>query len=134
MVRLSTATGLPVTNNRSSSLDKVPQLVGQLGSDGIANLQADTTYTAPKTHGAPRSLKAALEALRDSVRSSSDTAWEIPSEEDYDAIKHDPMAMVAGGTGRAFGSETNGAETPDAALGKTHEGVTAPSSKSRPGL
>lgn len=131
MARLATPTETPVINNRFSSLDKAPQLVGQLNSDGIANLREDTAYTSPTSPGAPRSLKVALEAVTDSGRSTngSDTASETASEEDYDAIRHDPSAVVAGGKGGGF---THGAKTPDTE--KTYEGLKAPSSKkSRPG-
>ena len=124
------ATVQPVINTPSSSLDKAPQLVGQLNADGIANLREDTTYTSPTTPGAPRSLKAALESVTDSGRSTngSDTASETASEEDYDALKHDPSAVVAGGRGGGFVHD--GARTPD--TGKTYGGVKSPSSKSRP--
>jgi sterol O-acyltransferase len=133
MARLAITTVPPGINNQSLSLDKAPQLVGQLNSDGIANLQEDTAYTSPTTIAAPRSLKAALEAVTDSRRSTngSDTASETASEEDYDALKHDPSAVVVGGKGGGFVAETSGAKTPD--TGKTYEGVKPPSSKSRPG-
>jgi sterol O-acyltransferase len=104
-----------------------------LNADGIANLQEDTTYVSPTTPGAPRSLKAALEAVTDSGRSTngSDTASETASEEDYDALKHDPSAVVAGGRGGGFVAETHGAKRSD--TGKIYEGLKVSSSKSRPG-
>lgn len=133
MARLAATTAPHSINNRSSSLDKAPQLVGQLNADGIASLQEDTTYVSPTTPNAPRSLKAALDAVTDSRRSTSvsDTASETASEEDYDALKHDPSAVVVGGKGGGFVAETHGAKTPD--TGKTYEGLKASSSKSRPG-
>lgn len=133
MVRLATTTVPPVISSRSSSLDKAPQLVGQLNSDGIANLEEDTTYVSPTSAGAPRSLKAALESVADSRGSTNgfDTASETASEEDYDALKHDPSAVVAGGKGGGFVAEAHGAKTIDS--GKTYEGLKTPSSKSRPG-
>lgn len=134
MARLAanTATVPPVISNRSSSLDKAPQLVGQLDSDGIANLHEDTTYISPTNPGAPRSLKAALEAVAGSGRSTnwSDTASETASEEDYDAMKHDPSAVVVGGKGGGFVAKAHESTTQD--TGKTYEGVKSPSSKSRP--
>jgi sterol O-acyltransferase len=129
MARLAanTATVPPVISNRSSSLDKAPQLVGQLDSDGIANLHEDTTYISPTNPGAPRSLKAALEAVAGSGRSTnwSDTASETASEEDYDAMKHDPSAVVVGGKGGGFVAKAHESTTQD--TGKTYEGVKSPS-------
>jgi len=132
MARLTTTIEPPTIINRSSSLEKAPQLVGQLTEDGIANLREDTTYKLPTGDAPPRSLKAALEAVTDSRSSTngSDTASETASEEDYDAMRHDPSAVVVGGKGGGFVAETHGARTPD--VGKTYEGVKAPSSKSRP--
>ena len=120
----------PTTREGSSTLDKAPQLVGQLHADGIASLHEDTTYSPPKGSRAPRSLKAALDAVAGSGLSSnaSDTASETASEEDYDAMKHEPSAVVAGGKGGGF---THGAKTPD--LGKSYEELKAPfSKKSKP--
>ena len=59
----------------------------------------------------------------------SDTASETASEEDYDAMKHDPSAVVAGGKGGGF---THGAKTPD--TDKTYEELAVTSLKPpRPG-
>ena len=121
----------PALNNGSSSLDNAPQLVGELNSDRIANLREDTAYASSANTRAPRSLKAALEAVTGLGRSTngSDAASETASEEDYDAMRHDPSAVVAGAKGGGF---TNGAKTPD--IEKTYEEFNAPSSKkSRPG-
>jgi sterol O-acyltransferase len=122
----------PAINNRSSSLDKAPQLVGQLNEDGIAHLQEDMNYKAPTRDSHPRSLKAALEAVTDSGRStgSDDTASDTASEEDYDSMRHDPTAVVVGGKGGGFHAATHGARTPE--VGKTYEGVKGLSKKSRP--
>jgi sterol O-acyltransferase len=130
MARQATAAEPPAVNNQSSSLDKAPQLVGQLNSNGIASLHEAITYTSPASSGAPRSLKAALEAVTDSGRSTngSDTASETASEEDYDAMKHDPSAMVAGGKGGGF---THGTKTPDSE--KAYAELEPLSKKSRPG-
>lgn len=103
-----------------------------MNSNGITNLREDTAYASPTSLGPPRSLKAALEAVTDSGRSTngSDTASETASEEDYDAMTHDPSAVVAGGKGGGF---TRGAKTPD--IEKTYEELKASSSKkSKPGL
>jgi len=109
----------PALASRSSSMDKVPQLVGQLNADGTASLTADETYSQPQRSEPPRSMKMALGALDGSRRNNSaDSASESASEEDYDAIRHDPMAVVAGGKGGGFegaangnGLETNGSQT-----------------------
>jgi sterol O-acyltransferase len=75
-------------------------------------------------------LKAALDAVADSRRdSSASTASESASEEDYDAFRHDPMAIVAGGKGGGF--ETTNRKASDANGSKTYELLTV-SSDSRP--
>lgn len=127
MARLANA----ATNDLSSSLDKAPQLVGQLNEDGTANLKIDTTYISPASPGAPRSLKAALQAVAGPGKSTngSDTASETTSEEDYDALRHDPSAVVAGGKGGGYDGETHGTEISDSE--KTYEGLKRPVSKSR---
>lgn len=93
----------PRINTRSSSIDKVPHLVGHLGSDGIANLEEGHTQDHISRSNPPRSLKAALDAAGSSLGGSSagDTMSET-SEEDYDALKHEPDAVVAGGKGGGF--------------------------------
>jgi sterol O-acyltransferase len=83
------------------SLDQAPQLSGQLNADGIARLEVDSSYSAPRAPNPPRSLKAALEAVTDAGRNDSD-ATSTASEEDYDALKHDPMAVVNGARGGGF--------------------------------
>ena len=131
MARIGATTEPAVINRRSSSLEKAPQLVRQLSSDGIVNLHADTKSEYSMNNGAPRSLKAALEAVTDSSRSSigSDTASETASEEDYDALKHDPSAVVAGGKGGGYTQGTGTLET-----AKTYDELKAPSDKKlRPG-
>jgi sterol O-acyltransferase len=132
MARLPVAPTPPAAASRSSSLDKVPQLVGQLNSEGIASLEADHTYTQPRRSEPPRSLKIALDAVDGSRRNSSaDSTSESASEEDYDAFRHDPMAVVAGGKGGGFEGATNGtaAETNGS---KTYESLKVPSNL-RPG-
>jgi sterol O-acyltransferase len=102
-----------------------------LNVDGIASLEADTTYTGA-TSNPPRSLKAALEAVGGSRRSISDTSSETASEEDYDALKHDPMAVVRGGRGGGFVAE-DGTKTPELVTnGRSYEELKTRPSKSRP--
>ncbi|KAG0652365.1 putative phospholipase [Hyphodiscus hymeniophilus] len=130
MGRAGATIEVPVVNRQTSSLDKASQLVGKLNSDGIANLHEDTTYVPPTNPRAPRSLKAALEAVTDSGRSTngSDTASETASEEDYDAMKHEPSAVVAGGRGGGFSHGPKTAETQT-----SYEELKPSSKKSRPG-
>ena len=133
MARLSSANTTPSVK-RSSSLDNAPQLVGQLNSDGIASLEADSTYTLPSRSNPPRSLKLALDAAVESGRSSStDTASETASEEDYDALKHDPMAVVVGGKGGGFEADSDGKISPQSSSEKAYEELKVPKSKVRPG-
>jgi sterol O-acyltransferase len=109
-------------------------LIGQLNQDGIASLEENNTHSAPTLHSPPRSLKAALEAVASSRGGSIDTASETASEEDYDALKHDPTAFVRGGKGGGFLADSNGVQTPDAATnGRQHKDTKIPSSKSHPG-
>jgi sterol O-acyltransferase len=76
-------------------------------------------------------LKTALDAVADSRRdSSASTTSESASEEDYDAFRHDPMAIVAGGKGGGFEATTNG-KTSYANGSKTYELLKVPSN-SRP--
>jgi sterol O-acyltransferase len=122
----------PILASRSSSIDKVPQLVGQLNSDGVASLEADHTYAQPRRLEPPRSMKMALDAVEGSRRNSSaDSTSESASEEDYDAFRHDPMAVVAGGRGGGFEAATNGAPV-EANGGKVYEALKVPPN-SRPG-
>ena len=87
---------------------------------------------ANRSSNPPRSLKAVLESVADSRRESSgDTTSELSSEEDYDALKHDPEAIIAGGKGGGFVAETNG-KTLDANKNKSYEEIKVPS-RSRPG-
>jgi sterol O-acyltransferase len=130
MARLAMAATPPAAASRSSSIDKVPQLVGQLNSDGIASLEADHTYIQPRRSEAPRSLKAALDAAGSSRRTSSaDCPSESASEEDYDTFRHDPMAVVADGKGGGFEGNRAQAQTNGS---KKYGSLTVPSN-SRPG-
>ena len=121
----------PNSSDRRASLDKAPQLVGQLNSDGIASLKEDTAYVIPKLSKSPRSLKMALEKTG---RKGSDSTSNSGSEEDYDALKHDPGTVVRGGKGGGFASESltdSGMTTPDPSATKSYEAIKI-QSKSRP--
>jgi hypothetical protein len=80
-----------------------PRLVGKLNASGIASLEADETSSNGDYSGAPaRSLKVALDAAA-LVNGHSGTATpESASDEDYDKLQHDPLAVVAGGKGGGF--------------------------------
>ena len=132
MARLSSAPNPPpTTSTRSSSLDKFPQLVGQLNADGIASLKADTVNNGSSS-SPPRSLRAALEAVAGPRQGISDTSSETASEEDYDALKHDPMAVTRGGKGGGFTAE-DAVSTPGLITdGKSYEGLKTKPSKARP--
>ncbi len=127
MRRHLSATGVTATNSRSSSIDKVPQLVGQLGSDGIASLSADPHYSPPSRLNPPRSLKAALDAT--DRRNSFGYTTSDSSEEDYDALKHDPSTVIVGGKGGGF--EENEENLEKSGLGsngnRTYEEIKLPS-------
>ncbi|KAH8685930.1 MBOAT, membrane-bound O-acyltransferase family-domain-containing protein [Tricladium varicosporioides] len=121
------------TNNRTSSLDKASQLVGQLGPGGIASLKADESSAWPSRLGAPRSLKAAFDAVKDSRRENlTDTTSETASEEDYDSLNHDPAVLAEGAKGGGLVLETNGRSTVSPGV-KSFGSIKTPSTKSRPG-
>lgn len=129
MARLSSANTStpPASATRSSSTDEASQLVGQLSSDGTAHLQEDSTQAQSTSSNPPKSLKAALSAAS-GLRRHSNTSTESSNEEDYDALTHDPGAVVAGGKGGGYAGEYNGSFTPEQ---KRYEEVKT--SKSRPG-
>ncbi len=137
----STAAPSPAST-RSSSFEKVPQLVGQLRADGtVASLQVDPTYSISNRSNPPRSMKAALDAVaasrRDSSGSGDSGISDTASEEDYDSLKHDPMAVVVGGKGGGFEADPNGSSTIELNGNgkKTYEEIAVvPKSKSGPGL
>jgi len=115
-----------------SFMEKVPQLVGQLNSDGTVALEADPLYSPPTLARPPRSLKVALEAAKDSRRASSpDVSSESDSLEDYDALKHDPMAVVIGGKGGGFGPDPK-MKPLESGNKKTYEAIKSPSEPQRP--
>ncbi|KAI9736816.1 MAG: acyl-CoA/sterol acyltransferase [Claussenomyces sp. TS43310] len=98
-----------VITDTPSALDEAPQLVGQLGQDGIANLKIDRNATSDRhsTSEPPHSLKAALDAVAGSRgHNGHSDATSTASEEDYDNLRHDPQTMIMGGRGGGFlGSE-----------------------------
>ncbi|KAL3424372.1 Sterol O-acyltransferase 2 [Phlyctema vagabunda] len=99
----------PPPNSRassSSSVVGVQQLVGHLNADGLASLKVDKTYNLPGSDiKPPRSLKLALDAASGKSGSSDiDTASESASEEDYDALKVDPLTVRSGGKGGGYNS------------------------------
>jgi len=112
-----------------SRLDKAPQLVGQLNSDGTTSLEEDNGYKAPAQMKAQRSLKVALEAAG---RKDSDTASNSGSEEDYDALKQEPGTVLLGGRRGGFmedsSDETRTSET--STTEKSYEAIKP--SKTRP--
>lgn len=113
--------------SRSSSLEKAPRLVGQLNSEGIISLEKDSSPLSSKP---PRSLKVALEAATSS-RGLSRTSSETGSDEDYDALKHDPATVVRGGKGGGFAVDDGRNLSGGAANGSTYQALKS-ASKSRP--
>lgn len=135
MARLSPTQIPPIITSRSSSLDKAPRLVGQLNSDGIASFEVDKTYIPSISHENPsRSLKYALDAAAKARGGSSTaTASESASEEDYDALEHDPMTVVVGGKGGGFGGEFD-SKPSESGSEKTYECLEVPTSQTRPAV
>ncbi|TVY92455.1 Sterol O-acyltransferase [Lachnellula willkommii] len=125
----------PVVTSRSLSdekFEKVPQLVGHMDEDGTAHLKPDSTFTRPSNSEPPRSLKKALDAAADNRRGgSSDAGSETQSEEDYDALRLDPNAVVLGGKGGGFAAEANGKGVDNPDVDKALENIKS-SSLSRP--
>lgn len=118
-----------IVTSRIDSSDNIPQLVGHNDENGNPNLPNPSAKTAEP----PRSLKKAIDGAAESRRAvSSDGGSESQSEEDYDALKHDPTAMVAGGRGGGFAEELNGKEVVNRTVEKSFEEIKS-SSKSRPG-
>ncbi|KAI9048651.1 hypothetical protein LZ554_007482 [Drepanopeziza brunnea f. sp. 'monogermtubi'] len=119
------------TVSPSSSTEGVSQLVGRLGSDGIASLQADTSYARHGPSNPPRSLKVALEAAGRSGSSTYTTSES--SEEDYDALKHEPTAVIVGGKGGGFDESEKTSEESDIVVNgkRTYEEIKA-APKARP--
>lgn len=102
-LRTGSGNAPPQIYKRTSTIDNIPQLVGQLNSDGIASLEVDPLYQPFSRSNPPRSLKIALDAAAtDSRRNSSGDTQSETSEEDYDNLKHDPAAVVGGGKGGGY--------------------------------
>ncbi len=136
MSRLSAGDAPTAVSSRSSSMEKVPQLVGQLNADGTATLRADTLLLPQGgLDHPPRSLKMALDAAAHTRRrySTGDTPSEISSEEDYDAMQHDPGTILPGGKGGGVEVDASRPTTPLVNGAKTYEDLQIPSKK-RPGV
>ncbi|KAL5321793.1 hypothetical protein ACEPPN_009756 [Leptodophora sp. 'Broadleaf-Isolate-01'] len=116
-------------SSRSSSTDAL-QLVGELGPDGIANLSADPNYSPPSRSNPPRSLKAALDAA-EPRRDSSGYTTSDSSEEDYDALRHEPSAVIVGSKGGGFEKESIEKSGLGINGNRTYEDIKTPA-KSRP--
>lgn len=89
------------------SLDKAPQIKGQLGPGGFTSLEIDDGNSNHQhTNDSPRHST----ATPDSHSASADSdSISTASEEDYDKIRHDPQVMVSGGRGGGFeGSNEEG--------------------------
>jgi len=128
MARLPSNSKATASNTgRQLPEDAIPPSTGNL--DGVDNLGEISASTRTPSEP-PRSLKAALDAVTNLRRSGSDTSSEA-SEEDYDNLKHDSLAVVKGGRGGGYIAEK---ESTPVAMGneKLYEGLKAPSKKSRP--
>ena len=89
---------------QTTSMDTATQLVGKLSDDSIVKLEKDTTtYTKGSSSPRTRSLKAVLDGGTYSSQHGTDTGPESTSEEDYDSLEHDPLAVVSGGRGGGYG-------------------------------
>ena len=136
MARSASAKAPPAVTSRSLSFEKfeeLPQLVGHMDEDGTARLEPDSKYSPTNHSEPPRSLRKALDAAVNSGRESSpDAGSGSQSEEDYDALKHDPNAMVVGGKGGGFVAEANGKGVADPDVEESFEEIKA-SVKPRPG-
>ncbi|KAI6712049.1 sterol O-acyltransferase 1 [Diplocarpon mali] len=119
------------TLSRSSSTEGATQLVGQLDSNGVANLAIDSTYSPPSRSNSPRSMKVALDVT--SKGDSSGPTTSDSSEEDYDAVKHELSAVMVGGKGGGFDEiEKPLEESGTGSTGNTIYEDIKPHSKSRP--
>lgn len=119
-----------INTSRSSSLEDVPQLVGHLDADGTACLQPASTLD---TQSPPRSMKNALDAVAKSTYASSTDASGSQSDEDYDALRHDPSAIAPGGKGGGFAADKNEYVVHDSAVGMSVADIKTPGLKKRPG-
>ena len=134
MSRLSPGDAPTAASSRSSSMEKIPQLVGQLNSDGTAILQADPSLSLPGGGAErPRAMKLALDAVARRRYSTGDTPSEMSSEEDYDALQHDPGTIIRGGKGGGVEADTSRPSTPLVNGAKVFEDLQI-GSKKRPGV
>lgn len=91
-----------------SSPVRTPGITGKLDANGIASFEVDefASYGQSSATRPPRSLKAALDAAKDARRISGANTPDSVSEEDYDTLEHDPLAVIAGGKGGGFGHDS----------------------------
>lgn len=90
----------PAPGRLSSSLSEPAHLVGQLNADGTASLQAGNAASLRLPR--PGSPNAAINAV------ASESTSESGSEEDYDAIQHDPATIIEGSEGGGFEEKHQG--------------------------
>lgn len=98
---------------------RTPRITGKLDANGIASFEVDEFASQGNSSGItpPRSLKAALDGVKDARRNSGGTTPDSASEEDYDTLEHDPLTVIAGGKGGGFshdGHVKGGREGPTA--------------------
>lgn len=87
-----------------SSLVRTPHITGKLDANGIASFEVDKFASHGQSSGTapPRSLKTALDGAKDARRNSGGNTPDSASEEDYDTLEHDPLAVIVGGKGGGF--------------------------------
>jgi sterol O-acyltransferase len=88
----------------SDSPVQVSSITGELDANGIATFEAGESISREQpTRAAPsRSLKDALDAAKNARHGSGGNTPESASEEDYDALQHDPLTVIIGGKGGGF--------------------------------
>ena len=112
---------------------KTPELVGHLNSAGISRPEIDPAYVPEGPLEPPESLKTAPYDSSVSRGMSIDTTSESTSEEDYDALQQDPMAVVKRGKERGFVANLDGADAKTSSAEKIYETLNASPPKSRSG-
>ncbi|KAG9247710.1 MBOAT family protein [Calycina marina] len=94
-------------------MESASQLIGQLNEDGTVQLEEDTSYTKAGALQHTRSFQETLNGSSGSSKDRGDNASQTSSEEDYDALKHDPTTVLQGAAGAGIG-KYDGANTPEA--------------------
>jgi hypothetical protein len=81
-----------------------PRITGKLDANGIASFEVDEFASHGQSSGTapPQSLKAALDGARDARRNGGGNTPDSASEEDYDTLEPDPLAVIVGGKGGGF--------------------------------